>query len=63
MVCQFFEMIEINRLIYQILIGFTYRGLSPHKLTPMLGVHNRSQATSDPERWQGIITDVAIKIF
>jgi hypothetical protein len=30
-------------LIYQILTGFTYRELSPHKFTPMPGVHNRIQ--------------------
>jgi len=27
--------------MFNILTGFTYRGLTPHKLTPMPGVHNR----------------------
>jgi len=27
--------------MFNILTGFTYRGLTPHKFTPMPGVHNR----------------------
>ena len=29
--------------MFSILTGFTYRGLAPHKFTPMLGVHQRIQ--------------------
>jgi hypothetical protein len=30
------------------LTGFTYRGLSPHKFTPMPGVHKKMQRTANP---------------
>ena len=29
--------------MFNILTGFTYRGLAPHKFTPMPGVHQRIQ--------------------
>jgi hypothetical protein len=29
--------------MFSILTGFTYRGLAPHKFTPMPGVHQRIQ--------------------
>jgi len=32
-------------LNFETLTGFTYRGLAPHKFTPMPGVHNRLQRT------------------
>ena len=34
--------------IFTILTGFTYRGLSPHKFTPMPGVHNALHLTAIP---------------
>jgi hypothetical protein len=35
----------VNVLKTLTLTGFTYRGLSPHKFTPMPGVHHRVQPT------------------
>jgi hypothetical protein len=31
--------------MFNTLTGFTYRGLSPHKFTPMPGVHKKMQGT------------------
>jgi hypothetical protein len=31
--------------MFNILTGFTYRGLSPHKFTPVPGVHHQFQET------------------
>jgi hypothetical protein len=31
--------------MFNILTGFTYRGLSPHKFTPVPGVHKQFQPT------------------
>jgi hypothetical protein len=36
----------VNLLKILTLIGFTHRGLLPHKFTPMPGVHNRLQRTA-----------------
>jgi ribosomal protein S18 acetylase RimI-like enzyme len=43
------------------LTGFTYRGLSPHKFTPVPGVHNPLQRTALPAAAER--NDVLIKIM
>jgi len=37
--------------MFNILTGFTYRGLSPHKFTPMPGVHKVLLLTGIPLRF------------
>jgi hypothetical protein len=44
--------------MFNILTGFTYRGLTPHKFTPMPGVHNlinRTWLQSSQPGYQGVI--------
>jgi len=36
--------------MFNILTGFTYRGLSPHKFTPVPGVHKQFQPIKTVER-------------